>query len=621
MAEINLSDNKTINVNLSQESALNTQVQDINYIPSYIEAEKERRKNELERINNELSRISNEEERERYIIDLKQRVLNGEFNGEKGDKGDPGEKGEQGEQGIQGEKGEKGDTGERGLQGEKGDKGEQGEKGEPGAGIIPGGTTGQYLRKSSDEDYATEWADVEGGGGGYIDLDSNSSTNPLILENLNLGVYAIKSTNNFPYLYIKATESDTKTLQIDMSERMNNNCVFNYCFPVLEAEEGKKVAMISPQSTRGSNVTLIDRKSTDNSGLSISVASNGLVPESYIGLYIPGLNNGKTNTYNSENIFNKLPTSSVVPTKDEQFVNKKYVDDLANVPDNAIIIDGTSTGSYGLSSVWATLYVNGRNTSLNYSAGTRLNNVVRDCIKTKRYPLIFTGQTSGLIYPIMHLDVGSIEKLIETKPSQIVFTGFAYQIADNSNKFVAGYGRVNIIYYVTWGDDGLPVAKTDGTYPQVIANSTAVLSPYNTNTFTPSSDYNPVHKKYVDNALKVKQDTYNLVTDGSAVKTGRKIDGKDEYIKRFSFKGLNQLSQTYTKSLGFNLSNAIITGFEGAAKSCLGNWFYFTDSNSTVSWGLYFALYETNSVIGLSTLNGNMLEAYVNIKYIEGDAS
>lgn len=386
MAEINLSDDKTINVNLSQESALNTQVQDINYIPSYIEAEKERRKNELERINNELSRISNEEERERYIIDLKQRVLNGEFNGEKGDKGDPGEKGEQGEQGIQGEKGDKGDTGEQGTQGEKGDKGEQGEKGEPGAGIIPGGKTGQYLRKSSDEDYATEWGDVEGGGGGYIDLDSNSSDNPLILENLNLGVYAIKSKSSILRLYVKAT-SDSDAYMIPLDNADGSNSIFNYFFPILEADDYQKVAMITPSTKNPDKRILIYRRTASPYGLTSSQSTNGLIPSSAIGSTIPSLETDKTNTYESTNVFNVLPTSSVVPTKDEQFVNKKYVDDLANVPDNAIIIDGTSTGSYKLSSVWATLYVNGRNTSLNYSAGTRLNNVVRDCIKTKRYPL------------------------------------------------------------------------------------------------------------------------------------------------------------------------------------------------------------------------------------------
>lgn len=51
---------------------------------------------------------------------------------------------------LVGEKGDKGDTGE------KGDKGEQGD---PGAGIIAGGTAGQFLKKKSATDYDTEWAD------------------------------------------------------------------------------------------------------------------------------------------------------------------------------------------------------------------------------------------------------------------------------------------------------------------------------------------------------------------------------------------------------------------------------------------------------------------------------
>ena len=39
----------------------------------------------------------------------------------------------------------------------KGDTGEQGEKGETGAGVPTGGTTGQFLMKSTNDDYATEW--------------------------------------------------------------------------------------------------------------------------------------------------------------------------------------------------------------------------------------------------------------------------------------------------------------------------------------------------------------------------------------------------------------------------------------------------------------------------------
>lgn len=44
-------------------------------------------------------------------------------------------------------------------------KGAPGEKGDPGAGVVPGGTTGQMLTKASDSDFDTMWTDPPAGGG------------------------------------------------------------------------------------------------------------------------------------------------------------------------------------------------------------------------------------------------------------------------------------------------------------------------------------------------------------------------------------------------------------------------------------------------------------------------
>lgn len=73
---------------------------------------------EEQRVQNENERISNENDRETYINDLKERVLNGEFNGQDGqpgEKGDKGDKGDTGEQGIQGIPGERGTDGTDGI--------------------------------------------------------------------------------------------------------------------------------------------------------------------------------------------------------------------------------------------------------------------------------------------------------------------------------------------------------------------------------------------------------------------------------------------------------------------------------------------------------------------------
>lgn len=57
-------------------------------------------------------------------------------------------------------------TNGKGLKGDKGDSvtGPKGDKGDPGAGVIPGGTTGQALVKKSNTDYDTEWKTISGGG-------------------------------------------------------------------------------------------------------------------------------------------------------------------------------------------------------------------------------------------------------------------------------------------------------------------------------------------------------------------------------------------------------------------------------------------------------------------------
>ena len=39
-------------------------------------------------------------------------------------------------------------------------KGEKGDKGDKGEGIPTGGTTGQFLKKKSNNNYAYEWADI-----------------------------------------------------------------------------------------------------------------------------------------------------------------------------------------------------------------------------------------------------------------------------------------------------------------------------------------------------------------------------------------------------------------------------------------------------------------------------
>ena len=85
--------------------------------------------------------------------------------GPQGPKGDTGDTGPQGVPGPQGPQGAKGDTGNTGPIGATGPAGPTGATGAPGAGVIPGGTTGQILAKASATDYDTEWTAAPSGGG------------------------------------------------------------------------------------------------------------------------------------------------------------------------------------------------------------------------------------------------------------------------------------------------------------------------------------------------------------------------------------------------------------------------------------------------------------------------
>lgn len=157
-----------------------------------------RQQNEQQRILSESIREYNETERQNYINDLKVKVNNGEFKGEKGDtgaqgiQGEKGDTGEKGEEGIDGEngatfipyldsdgnlswsndkglenpqtiniKGQKGDTGDKGEQGLQGEKGEDGADGQNGINGVDGKDGATFI-PNVDEEGNLSWTNNKG---------------------------------------------------------------------------------------------------------------------------------------------------------------------------------------------------------------------------------------------------------------------------------------------------------------------------------------------------------------------------------------------------------------------------------------------------------------------------
>lgn len=84
--------------------------------------------------------------------------------------------------GPQGKPGPEGPIGLTGPEGPQGPQGVQGDIGPEGPGVPAGGVTGQVLRKKSNADRDTEWADPAGGIDNEL-MVSDTDSPPVILTN------------------------------------------------------------------------------------------------------------------------------------------------------------------------------------------------------------------------------------------------------------------------------------------------------------------------------------------------------------------------------------------------------------------------------------------------------
>lgn len=88
-----------------------------------------------------------------------------------------------------------------------------GEKGDPGIGVPAGGTTGQVLTKSSNDDYATTWSDSKGGvveGYLYNGVFYKDSEHTVVITGKAEELYVNLGTNNFDiYRYNDSTYMKT----------------------------------------------------------------------------------------------------------------------------------------------------------------------------------------------------------------------------------------------------------------------------------------------------------------------------------------------------------------------------------------------------------------------------
>jgi len=140
------------------------------------------------------------------------------------------------------------------------------------------------------------------------------------------------------------------------------------------------------------------------------------------------------------------------------------------------------------------------------------------------------------------------------------------RIEDSS--LIDNYPIVDGSYYVT--KDGKSYVDYDNQRVPIGGTPDDTMSDRSTNAVQ-----NKVVKEYVDD---VKEDLsvfqYDLITNGPEVKTGRKIDGKDVYAKRFYFQNIDNLTTIYHG----------LTNFEIVGRDCVennNNVFHFPDFSTS----------------------------------------
>ena len=112
-----------------------------------------------------------------------------------------------------------------------------GQRGPAGQGVPSGGTTGQVLKKASNTNYDTEWADESGGGGGMVEYvieiaDLDNITSQEIQSAL--GVISEWSDagspgNNLPYISTHEGEGDTVHYEYQLlSYRLDDSNMYYY---------------------------------------------------------------------------------------------------------------------------------------------------------------------------------------------------------------------------------------------------------------------------------------------------------------------------------------------------------------------------------------------------------
>ena len=144
-----------------------------------------------------------------------------------------------------------------------------------------------------------------------------TSTTPVVLDELDVGIYKFVNNYNMPLGSIRYKMSSTSTGYSTLSSIVDGLLYITQ--KPSEVAENVTFAYVYSFVGNSASEEGIYTKTIYKANNNLYQSVSGLIPK------IMTLDDNQTIT--AKKTFNKLPETSIVPTTDNQMVNKKYVDD------------------------------------------------------------------------------------------------------------------------------------------------------------------------------------------------------------------------------------------------------------------------------------------------------
>lgn len=242
-----------------------------------------------------------------------------------------------------------------------------------------------------------------------------------------------------------------------------------------------------------------------------------------LGINIPDLENYYTKDMVNEAFLTKTNTTSFTPTGDYNPATKKYVDDGLND-----IKLGNITPVYclKLSSTTNILEVNRTITSTVESELQEISKIITDAFSRKGFMLyVATTVTSSYVRNPAEFYVYTD---LSTHPTKIY--GDGQKIYRDINDKYATYLAAAIVITGTWVDDVFTATEIyigGSSSLTHLTLDTNVLTKNNTTSYTPTANYHPATKKYVDDNVKTYTAGENITISEDNVISANVSSGTD----------------------------------------------------------------------------------------------